>query len=310
MHTPTPIQAAAAALVDAVTAADPGLLRAATAARIAATMLLTLAVLAALGADPSLILVGTATAMVSSLTISDPRTVDQLRTLALAVPAVLATATLGALLTTTPLVSGVVLVALVFGAVYARRYGKRATALGTLAFQAFFATQFVHATPVLLTGLYTAQAVAFTAGALTRLALAPVTGQGAAAGVCRSFDVCLECLLRILTIFAADPPASGRSVGQVVVRVRWVLAWLHHGTAVLVMPPVGLPALLAGASGEVWRRFVEVDLAAERLVVGALAVFGHRAPCSLSAFRASWRWPVRGPRFLSPGLGSGRPLPA
>lgn len=38
MHTPTPAQAAAATLVDAVTTADPGLLRAATATRVEATL--------------------------------------------------------------------------------------------------------------------------------------------------------------------------------------------------------------------------------------------------------------------------------
>ncbi|MEU7107637.1 FUSC family protein [Streptomyces sp. NPDC046215] len=278
MHTPTPVRAAAATLVDAVTSADPGLLRAATAARIAATMLLTMAVLAASGAAPPLILVGTATAMVSSLTISDPRTLDQLRTLALAVPAVLATATLGALLTTTPLASGVVLVALVFGAVYARRFGKRATALGTLAFQAYFATQFIQATPALLTGLYAAQAIAFTAGALTRLTLAPVTGQRSAARLLRALDACLERLLHTLTTLATHPPAPGRPVNQAAARVRRDLTRLHRSTALLLTPPAGPPALPGGTSGEVQRRIVEIDLAAERLAVGTLALLGHPAP--------------------------------
>ncbi|MGW0537473.1 FUSC family protein, partial [Streptomyces sp. NPDC003032] len=263
--------------MDALTAADPGLLRAATAARIAATMLLTMAVLAALGADPPLILVGTATAMVSSLTISDPRTTDQLRTLALAVPAVLAAATTGALLTATPLAADTVLVALVFGAVYARRFGKRATALGTLAFQAYFATQFVHATPALLPGLYTAQAIAFTTGALTRLTLAPATGQRAAIRLRRSLDARLERLLHTLTSLATHPPTPGRPMNQAAARVRRNLTRLHHSTALLLTPPAGLPAP-PGDTGEVQRRIVEIDLAAERLAIGTLALLGHPAP--------------------------------
>ncbi|MFH8562517.1 FUSC family protein [Streptomyces sp. NPDC017988] len=269
---------AASTLADALTAADPGLLRAATAARTAATMLLTMAVLAALGADPPLILVGTATAMVSSLTIADPRTTDQLRTLALAVPSVLTAATIGALLTTVPLAAGAVLVVVVFGAVYARRFGKRATALGTLAFQAYFATQFVHATPALLPGLYAAQAIAFTAGALSRLALAPATGQRATARLRRALDAGLERLLRTLTDFVTHPPAPGQQVNQAATRVRRNLMRLRHSTVLLLTPPPGLSTLPGGADGEVQRLIMEIDLAAERLVIGTLALLGHPAP--------------------------------
>ncbi|MFE6488263.1 FUSC family protein [Streptomyces sp. NPDC057757] len=62
----------------------------------------------------------------------------------------------------------------VFGGVYARRWGPRGHALGIFAFMNFFITQFLHAVPKQLPELYAAVGLALGAAALVRFVLWPL----------------------------------------------------------------------------------------------------------------------------------------
>ncbi|MFC9843266.1 FUSC family protein [Streptomyces sp. NPDC060223] len=62
----------------------------------------------------------------------------------------------------------------VFGGVYARRWGPRGQALGIFAFMNFFITQFLHAVPEQLPELYTAVGLALGAAGLVRFVLWPL----------------------------------------------------------------------------------------------------------------------------------------
>lgn len=62
----------------------------------------------------------------------------------------------------------------VFGGVYARRWGPRGHALGIFAFMSFFITQFLHAVPEQLPELYAAVGLALGAASLVRFVLWPL----------------------------------------------------------------------------------------------------------------------------------------
>jgi hypothetical protein len=65
-------------------------------------------------------------------------------------------------------------VATVFCGVYARRWGARGQALGIFAFMSFFVTQFLHAVPAQLPGLYAAMTLALLVAGAVRFVLWPI----------------------------------------------------------------------------------------------------------------------------------------
>ncbi|MFI0259686.1 FUSC family protein [Streptomyces sp. NPDC017056] len=162
---------------DRFAASDPGLLRLMAGLRTVAAIALTLVVLAVLGTDVTHLVAGAMTAMVATFAIKEKQVRGQAVTLALGLPVALAAVSLGALLHSRIIAGDVFFVALIFGAVYCRRFGDRGTALGLIGFQTYFVSLFVGATLSALPVLALTLAIGFACSAVVRFTVVPETPQ-------------------------------------------------------------------------------------------------------------------------------------
>jgi uncharacterized membrane protein YccC len=130
---------------------DPGLLRLRMAIRTTAALACSLVMLylltRATGQPLTVALLGVVITMIAARSVNEPDPHRQRITMALLpVPAALSI-TAAALLATHKIAADVVFVAIVFGAVYARRFAPRGRALGMVAFMAYFFTLYLRASP-------------------------------------------------------------------------------------------------------------------------------------------------------------------
>jgi uncharacterized membrane protein YccC len=250
-----------ARLRDRVAASDPGLLRLAAGLRTVGAIALAIAVLALLRADVTHLVAGAMAAMVATFAIREQQRAAQAVTLALGLPVALAAVSLGALLHSRVVAGDVFFVALIFCAVYGRRFGDRGTALGLIGFQVYFVSLFVGATVSGLPGLCGAIAVAFVCSAVVRFAVVPETPTGLLDRLRDAFRARLAQLVTAqLELLGAGPDEADRALGH----VREGTARLHE-TALLIQG-----RLEEGTSDEtvarlVQRRVADAEIAAERL---------------------------------------------
>jgi uncharacterized membrane protein YccC len=136
---------------DRIVAGDPGRFALRTASRaalaLAASALLLYHYGARLGEPLLLAIVGGEVAMMSSSSVSDPGLGAQRVTLLLAVLASIVAVSLAAFVATSPWLAIVLLCALVFVVVLARKIGPRGMAVGLLAFMGYFLALYVGAKP-------------------------------------------------------------------------------------------------------------------------------------------------------------------
>ncbi|MFF7475290.1 FUSC family protein [Streptomyces sp. NPDC008092] len=242
-------------------AADPGLLRFTAGLRTVTSIALTLAVLAALRTNVTHLVAGAITAMVATFAIREKGRPEQAVTLALGLPVALASMSLGALLNARVVAGDLFFVALIFSAVYSRRFGDRGTALGLIGFQIYFASLFVHATVSALPGLYLTITVAFGCAAVARFVLVRETAAGILDRLRRAFRARLAQLVTAQAeLLDAGPDELDRAVEEVRVRTARL-----HETALLIQG-----RLADGTSDEavarlVQRRIADAEIAAERL---------------------------------------------
>ncbi|WP_234542381.1 FUSC family protein [Streptomyces shenzhenensis] len=242
-------------------AADPGLLRFTAGLRTVVSVALTLAVLAALRFDVTHLVAGAIAAMVATFAIREKGRPQQAVTLALGLPVALASMSLGALLDSRVVIGDLFFVALIFCAVYSRRFGDRGTALGLIGFQIYFASLFVHATVPALPGLYVTITVAFGCAALARFVLVRQTAAGILDRLRRAFRARFAQLVSAQAeLLDAGPDGLDRAVEEVRVRTARL-----HETALLIQG-----RLTDGTSDEavarlVQRRIADAEIAAERL---------------------------------------------
>lgn len=111
---------------DRLAASDPGLLRLTAGLRTVAAIALTLAVLGLLRVPTPQLVAGAIAAMVSTFAIREKERSGQAVTLALGLPVALTSVSLGALLSQRVVAGDLFFVALIFCAVYSRRFGDRA----------------------------------------------------------------------------------------------------------------------------------------------------------------------------------------
>jgi uncharacterized membrane protein YccC len=138
-------------LRNALVASDPGLLRLRLAGTATASMVASLGVMTGIarltGQPVTAVLLGVIVSMVAAISVNDPEPgAQRLTTVLLPAPAA-AAVSLGTLLAGHRIVADVVFVAIMVVAVYVRRFGPRATALGQVGFQSYFFTQFLGARP-------------------------------------------------------------------------------------------------------------------------------------------------------------------
>ncbi|WP_345008769.1 FUSC family protein [Streptomyces shaanxiensis] len=259
-----------ARLRDRVAASDPGLLRLAAGLRTAGAIALAIAVLALLGTDVPHLVAGALAAMVATFAIREKQRGPQAATLALGLPVALASMTLAAVLHRHVLVGDLVFVALIFCAVYGRRFGDRGTALGLIGFQIYFMSLFVGATVDDLPELYAAVAVAFGCSALVRFVLVPETPTGVLQRLREAFRARLAQLLAAqLDLLDAGPEEADRALE----RVREGTARLHE-TALLIQGRLEEGTTDESGARLIQRRVADAEITAERLGLSLLRARG------------------------------------
>ncbi|WP_326666810.1 FUSC family protein [Streptomyces canus] len=183
-------------LWDRFAAFDPGLMRLTSAMRAVLGTAATLAVLTALRAPETALVVGGFTAMTTSLAISDLHPRNQLVTLGLGVPLSLASLSAGAALTPYPTAAELIFLVVIHLAVQARRFGPRGLGLGIFGFMAFLLSQFTQARADRLPQLGASVLVAFAAVTAVWYCVGPITASEALGRLRHAFDVRLHDVLR------------------------------------------------------------------------------------------------------------------
>ncbi|WP_031480350.1 FUSC family protein [Streptomyces bicolor] len=259
-----------ARLRDRVAASDPGLLRLTAGLRTTGAIALALVVLALLGSDVNHLVAGALAAMVATFAIREKQRGQQAVTLALGLLVALASMSSAAALHGDLLAGDLVFVALIFCAVYGRRFGDRGTALGLIGFQIYFVSLFVGATVEDLPELCGAVAVAFACSALVRFVLVPETPTGVLQRLREAFRARLAQLLSAqLDLLDAGPEEADRALE----RVRGGTARLHE-TALLIQGRLADGAADEATARLIQRRVADAEIAAERLGLSLLRARG------------------------------------
>lgn len=246
---------------DRLAASDPGLLRLTAGLRTAGAIALTLAVLAAVRVPVPHLVAGAMAAMVSTFAIREKSRAQQAITLALGLPVALASVSLGALLNQRVVVGDLFFVALIFCAVYGRRFGDRGTALGLIGFQIYFLSLFVHATVSVLPALYGVICVAFACSALARFVLLPQTPAGTLDRLRRAFRARLA---QLIAVQAELLDAGPDEVDKVLEDLRTATARLHE-TALMIQGRLEDGTSDAAVARLLQRRIADAEIASERL---------------------------------------------
>lgn len=224
---------------------------------------LTLVVLALLGTDVTHMVAGAMTAMVSTFAIKEKEVRGQAITLALGLPVAITAISLGALLHDQVIAGDIFFIALIFGAVYSRRFGDRGTALGLIGFQVYFVSLFVGATASALPQLYLALAVAFVCSAVVRFAVVPET-PGRDLGRLRVAFRARLAQLVATQIGLLD--ATPEQLEKVLAELRRGTSRLHE-TALMIQGRLEEGTPDEATATLVQRRVADAEIAAERLGV-------------------------------------------
>ncbi|GAA2238242.1 FUSC family protein [Streptomyces nogalater] len=246
---------------DRIAASDPGLLRLTAGLRTVTAIALTLAVLAGAAVPVPHLVAGAMAAMVATFAIREKQPAAQAGTLALGLPVALASVSLGALLNQHVVAGDLFFVALIFSAVYGRRFGDRGTALGLIGFQIYFLSLFVQATPDVLPALYGVLAVAFACSATARFVLLPQTPAGTLDRLRRAFRARLA---QLIASQAKLPDAGPEEVEKVLEELRVRTARLHE-TALMIQGRLEDGTSDPAVARLLQRRVADAEIAAERL---------------------------------------------
>ncbi|MFF5438916.1 FUSC family protein [Streptomyces achromogenes] len=246
---------------DRIAASDPGLLRLTAGLRTVTAIALTLAVLAGAGVPVTHLVAGAMAAMVATFAIREKQPAGQAGTLALGLPVALVSLSLGALLNQHVVAGDLFFVALIFSAVYGRRFGDRGTALGLIGFQIYFLSLFVHATPGALPALYGVVGVAFACSATARFVLLPQTPAGTLDRLRRAFRARLA---QLIASQAKLPDAGPEEVEKVLEELRTRTARLHE-TALMIQGRLEDGTSDPAVARLLQRRVADAEIAAERL---------------------------------------------
>jgi hypothetical protein len=254
-------RSARARLRDRFAASDPGLLRLAAGLRTVGAIALTLAVLAPLSADVTHLVAGAMAAMVATFSIREKQRAQQAVTLALGLPVALTSVSLAALLHPHVLAGDAFFVALIFAAVYGRRFGDRGTALGLVGFQVYFLSLFVGAETSDLPQLYAVICVAFACSATVRFGIVPQTPAGILERLRQAFRARLAQLVSAqLDLLDAGPD----DIDKALEAVRDGTARLHE-SALMIQSRLEEGTPDESVARLVQRRIADAEIAAERL---------------------------------------------
>ncbi|QHC27075.1 FUSC family protein [Streptomyces sp. GS7] len=231
--------------------------------RTVAAIVLTLVVLALLHTSVTLMVAGAMAAMAATFAIREKEVRGQAITVALGLPVALAAMTLAALLHNQIIAGDLFFIALIFGAVYARRFGDRGMALGLIGFQVYFVSLFVHATLPTLPELYLTLGVAFACSAVVRFAVVPETPERTLRRLREAFRARLAQLVAThIELVDAGP----KQLDGVLDDLRRHTSRLHEA-ALMIQGRLEEGTRDAAVAGLLQRRVADAEIAAERLGV-------------------------------------------
>ncbi|MET9494046.1 FUSC family protein [Streptomyces sp. NPDC006552] len=222
---------------------------------------LALAALALTGTDVTHMVAGAMAAMVGTFAIREKTVRGQGVTLALGLPVALAAMALGALLHPHVVAGDLFFVALIFGAVYSRRFGDRGTALGLIGFQIYFVSLFVNASVGQLPLLFATLAIAFAACAVARFLLVPETPQRVLGRLREAFRARLAQLVTAQTRLLDAPPEQ---LDDVLDDLRRHTARLHE-SALMIQGRLEDGTRDEATAALIQRRVADAEISAERL---------------------------------------------
>jgi uncharacterized membrane protein YccC len=182
---------------------DPGRVRLRSAATTTLSLVLALVTLLALtrasGQPVTVAMLGTIVAMQSSAAVKDRHQRSRVvTTLLLFFPAIGAV-TLAAFLSPLGKIADVGFIAVVFGAVWVRRFGPRGNALGMVAFMSYFFSLFLRASPSQIPVLAVAVAVGLSATLLVRTLVFPDRPRVEVRRLCRALRQSSASVLEVVT---------------------------------------------------------------------------------------------------------------
>ncbi|WP_406841418.1 FUSC family protein [Streptomyces sp. AHU1] len=222
---------------------------------------LTLAVLGPFGAGPNDMVNGAMSAMVATFSIKEKHRGEQAVTLALGLLVALVAMSLGALLSAYTIASDVCFIALIFAAVYCRRYGDRATALGLIGFQIYFLSLFGGAAASSLPELWATLAIAFTCSAAVRFVLVAESTERILKRLRKAFRARVAQLVSVqIALLDAGPDDVEKALDD----VRLHTARLHE-SALMIQDRLDEKASAGASVSLLQRRVAEAEIAAERL---------------------------------------------
>ncbi|MFJ9037075.1 FUSC family protein [Streptomyces sp. NPDC102406] len=222
---------------------------------------LALAVLGLAGTDVTHMVAGAMAAMVATFAIREKTVRGQAVTLALGLPVALTAMALGALLHSRVVAGDLFFIALIFGAVYSRRFGDRGTALGLIGFQVYFVSLFVNATVEQLPRLFATLAVAFACSAVARFLLVPETPQRVLGRLREAFRARLAQLVTAQTRLLDAPPEE---LDDVLDDLRRHTARLHE-SALMIQARLEDGTRDEATAALIQRRVADAEVSAERL---------------------------------------------
>lgn len=248
---------------DRFAASDPGLLRLMAGVRVVGSIVLVLLMLSLLGADVPHMVIGAMGAMVATFSIREKERRAQAVTLALGLPTALASVSLAALLNEHVVAGDLFFLALIFVAVYSRRFGDRGTSLGLIGFQVYFASLFVQAAPAALPGLCGTLALAFACSAVTRFVLVPDTPERVLLRLREAFRARLAQLVAAqIELLDADNDSLDKALDD----IRRHTARLHE-SAMMIQGRLEEGTRDGATAAMLQRRIAEAEIAAERLTL-------------------------------------------
>jgi uncharacterized membrane protein YgaE (UPF0421/DUF939 family) len=184
---------------DRLVAADPGQIRLLLALRTTTAVALSLAVLHSLVLAARLpgttIVLGLVESLFGSISVRDPQAGAQRKTLLLTPFPTAASFALGTALAPFRLWDDVAFLAVIFAAVYVRRYGPRATALGFLAFTPYFMGSYLHLPLAQLPYQMLSLAIGTGCAYIVRFHVVPAHPERMLTRALRSFDYRIDQLL-------------------------------------------------------------------------------------------------------------------
>lgn len=168
-----------------------------------------------LGLPFTVVLIGAALAMVSSIAIGDPEPAAQRWSLLAGLAAAAAAVALGTVAASSELLAGAVLCAIVFAGVLARAIGPRGLAVGMMAFMGYFFALFARVPPARLPAVIGAVAVGGAVAYAARFWIVRERPERVRAEVLRAFRARVQLLLDDLARDAAagaDSPRRWRRI--------------------------------------------------------------------------------------------------